>query len=398
MGIKKVSATLAPIAKECLRKGATIILSPWLPRPPGALGNDEARKRKRIVQIAAVLVVILALSFLGGSINRSRHNAAEKREKAIASIENKLTEAEKLKDVDSANAASLLSEAEEELNKLPAKDPKVARLAERVSVLSTEISRIYEVNVETFVDLSALKGKIEAKKLRIAGNFLFVLDTGTGSVYKVDVTSKKASILVSEKGDLQNIAATPDTIYTQSKDGVRRVDVQTKVEKKLAAAAAKWKKLIAADSYRGNLYLLDSEAKQIWKYMPAGEGLSGPANYFSESFNEVATSFAVDGSVWVATKNTLLKFSSGKKQTFEVKNLPQSYSEIAEVYTSEGNANLYIFDKGAGGLFIIEKSSGNYSGLYMADKLKEASSAVVDEAKKVVYVLAGNTIYTFNLK
>jgi len=398
MALKKVATVLAPLVQEYLRKTAAFVLSPWLPRPPGVLEDEAWRKRKRIIEIAAVLAAILLVSISAGSINRARHASTERREKTISAVENKLDEAEKLKNINPANAANLVSEAEKELNTLSSKDPKYVNLREKLDVLSAEINRVFQVGLETFVDLTNLKGKIEAKKLKLAAGFLLVLDKGTGSVYKVETASKKISILVSEKADLQNIAAAGELLYIQSKDGVKRIDLQTKAEKKLVSSSAKWQKLVAADTYRGNLYLLDEAAKQIWKYLPVGDGLAGPANYFSEAFNETLVDFTVDGNVWIASKNTIFKFFGGKKQAFEVKNSPQPFSEIADIYTREGNSNLYIFDKGAGGLFIIEKSSGSYSGLYLADKLKEASCLVVDEVKKTTYVLVGNIIYSFNLR
>ena len=399
LGFKAVVAKLAPRVKEYGRAAAFVILSPWLPRPPGVLEDNASRKRKRVIQVVTLLAAVLLLSIVVGSISRARNTTAEKRQNAIASVEGKLSKAEKLKDSDPANAATLLASAEEELSNLPTKDPKVVSLQEKLDILSAEISRIFPVNLGTFVDLSSQKGGIAAKTLKLAAGFLFASDTGTGSVYRLNLKSKEISILVSEKKDLQNIAATKDLLYFQTKGEVRGVDIQTKVEKKAASASAKWQKLASADTYRDNLYLLDSGAKQVWKYVPAAdETLGGPQSYFSESFTETPVSFAVDGSVWMVTKSNLFKFFGGKKQKFEVKNLPRAFSEIADVYTREGLANLYILDKGGSGLFVIEKASGKYSALYTDDKLKEATSVAVDEANRIAYVLAGNIVYSFNLK
>jgi len=399
VGIKVIAAKLAPYVRDFIRKAAFLILSPWLPRPPGVLEDEASRKRKRVIQVVALLAAVLLLSIVVGSVSRVRNASSEKQANMIASVENKLSEAEKIKDSNPAKAASLLSSAEEELGSLPAKDSQVASLRQKLDTLSAEISRIFPANLDTFVDLSSQKGGIAAKSLKLASGFLLISDSGTSSVYRVSLKDKGVSVLVSEQKDLQNIATSKDLLYFQTKSEIRKVDIQTKAEKKVAAASSKWQKLIGADTYRDNLYLLDAGAKQIWKYVPASaDALSGPQTYFSESFSETPVSFAVDGSVWVATKADLLKFFAGKKQKFEIKNLPRSFSEIADVYTKEGFANLYILDKGVGGLFVIEKASGKYSALYTEDKIKEASSVAVDETNRVVYALIGNTVYSFNLK
>ncbi|MCH7541603.1 hypothetical protein IH981_02400 [Patescibacteria group bacterium] len=75
-----------------------------------------------------------------------------------------------------------------------------------------------------------------------------------------------------------------------------------------------------------------------------------------------------------------------------------SFSNIADIYTGEATTNLYILDKGEGGIFVIEKSSGNYLGLYKSGSLTQAEAIVVDEAKKTVYVLVSDSIRSFKLK
>jgi len=388
----------APFVKEYSRKAAFLILSPWLPREPGVLGDDEARKRKRIIEIAAVLIIVLLASVFITAFNRSRGAEAERKEKAIVAVEQKLSEAESLKNVNQASAANLITEAEKELESLPAKDPKVVSLREKVKSLSAEISGVYQASLETFADLSSQKGGIASQKLKLAGSFLFVLDTGTGTIYRVDQKNKEVAILVSEKKDLQTIVAAPGFLYFQTKEGVKRVDTQTKIEKNQVGSSQKWQKIVDAGTYRNNLYLLDATAKQIWKYTPAGEGLVGPQNYLAESPAEVPVAIAIDGSVWLVSKNNLFKYFGGRNQKIELKGLPQSLIEIVDIYTREGVANLYILDKGAGGVFVIEKASGNYSAFYKDEKLKNARSIAVDEAGKTVYCLIENTIYLFSFK
>ena len=389
---------IAPLVKEYSRKVAFLILSPWLPREPGVLGDEEARKRKRIIEIAAVLIVVLLASVFITAFSRGRRVEAERREKVIVSVEQKLSEAESLRNVNPASAANLISEAEKELEKLPAKDQKVASLREKIKTLSAEISRVYQVGLETFVDLSSQKGGIASQRLKLTSGFLFVLDTGTGSVYRVDRKSKEVTVLVSEKKDLQTIADDGDFLYFQTKEGVWRIDIQTKVEKDQVDSSKKWQKLTAADTYRGSLYLLDAGAKQVWKYTSTGGGLVGPQNYLVETPTETPVGFAVDGAIWLVSKNNLDKYFTGKREKFELKNLPSSFGEVADVYTREGLTNLYIFDKGSGGGFVIEKATGNYGAVYKDDKLKGAKSIVVDESGKTVYVLIENTIYSFSFK
>jgi hypothetical protein len=155
--------------------------------------------------------------------------------------------------------------------------------------------------------------------------------------------------------------------------------------------------LVEAETYKENFYLLDSDSHQVWRYVSTGTALGGPQKYLAENFNEQAVSFTIDGSVWIATKDNVFNFFGGKKQEFTIKNQPHEISEIADIYTKEEISNLYVLDKGLGGVFVFDKT-GDYQALYLNNNLKNARSLVVDEAKKIIYFLAQNMLYSFKLQ
>ena len=385
-------------SKPYVRKALFIILSPWLPRLPGALEDEASRKKKRIAEIALVLAAIFLISISVGFFNHSRKESKERFDATVASVESKLSEAENLEKINPAKAASLVTEAESELSKISSsKNPKVKNLKEKLAGLLTKINRIYNVETKLFSDLSLLKGKIDVKEIKMGASDLYAFDVNSGSVYKIPLEGAEPKIFVSEKEGSKNIAADENYLYLQTKDEILKVD-QNEQEKRAAFSSPSWKNPIEAETFRDKFYLLDSGAKQVWRYFSAGSSLSGPQKYLTENFNGEATSFAIDGAVWIATGDSVSKFFDGKRQDFSIKNQPREISEIADIYTKEGFVNLYILDKGAGGVFVIEKQSGNYVALYQSDNLRGAKAIIVDESKKVVYFLAQNTVYSFKLQ
>lgn len=403
--VKKAWETTKPaifkayfFAREIARKASFVALSPWLPQTVGGGQDQIARKRQRIFQIVLVLGVVLVASVLIGIFNHTRTVRRENYEQAVSLIESKIEDATNLQNINNREAASLLKEAKKELAKLDSNDEKVKSLQERIEKLLAEASRIFSVNLSEFVDLSTLKGGINTTDIKISGNSLFVLDSGTGSIYKVVSKEAEPTILLSEKESLQNFSLMGSFIYAQTKSELLKIDTETGTETTAASSSSDWRKLIAAATYRGNLYLLDERAKQIWKHVAAGEGLSSPSGYFASEFKEQAVSFAVDGSVWVATKNKVLKYFGGNKAEFSVKNQAVPFENITKVFTGEGLANLYVLDKGAGGVFVIKKDSGEYLGFYKSGDLADAESIAVNEPNKRVYVLAGEKISSFKLR
>ena len=403
--IKKIQETARPtafkgyyFARELTRRASFVALSPWLPQTVGSGQEQTARKRQRIFQIVLVLGVILVGSILIGVFNHTRSVRRENYERVVSLVERKIEDATNLQNINNLEVASLLEEAKKELAKLDAKDEKVKSLRERIGKLLAEASRIFSVKLSEFVDLSTLKGGINTTDVKISGSSLFVLDSGTGSIYKVSSKEAEPKILLSEKEGLQNFSLMGGFIYAQTKSEVLKIDIETGTETTAASSSSDWRELIAAATYRGNLYLLDSSAKQIWKHVAGGEGLSSPSGYFAGEFKEAPVSFAVDGSVWVATKNKVLKYFGGNKAEFSVKNQAVPFENIARVFTNEGLTNLYILDKGAGGVFVIKKDSGEYLGFYKSGDLSDAESIAVNEPNKRVYVLAGEKISSFKLR
>ena len=396
--VKQVVKEAVAAAKEKSKEGLDRLLEPWKSRKPGDIDDGKIRKKKRIIQIVVLLALILIISVVVGAVNRKISQNRQNLEGGISLVQNNFAEAEKLKEINPAKAAELVLEAEEKLNSLPEDNKQVLELKNRLKQLLAEINKIYKVEVSEFADLTLVKGNIQSKTIRIIGDNIFVLDVGTGSVVKVALKGGDPQVFVAEKIGLQNIGLNNKFLYLQINEAIKRIDLASKEEKDAASSSPSWKKIIDATIFSDNFYLLDSEAGQIWKYTPAGEGLSGPQNYFPVRFEAKPTAFAIDGAIYISSERDIFKFVAGQKQDFQIKNLPRAFGKIADLYTQQKSSNLHVLDKENGSVVVISKESGEYKGIYENDKLRQSSSFVVEEKSKKVYFLVGNTIYQITLK
>jgi hypothetical protein len=94
------------------------------------------------------------------------------------------------------------------------------------------------------------------------------------------------------------------------------------------------------------VYLVDTSAKQVLSF------IAGPTNFTKPvvSVNTTAdladaTDIAIDGSIYIATKNNILKFNSGARQTFTIVTA-QPLSGNVKVRTQTDFKNVYILDPG----------------------------------------------------
>jgi hypothetical protein len=98
-----------------------------------------------------------------------------------------------------------------------------------------------------------------------------------------------------------------------------------------------------------------------------------------------AESLAVDGSVYVLTKTTVLKFNAGKPANFTFPALADQFSGTGKIFTDGKTKQVYILD--ANGRIIITDKTGKLTKILQSDQLKDANDFSVDEANKTIYVL-----------
>ncbi|RPH38857.1 MAG: hypothetical protein EHM87_24995 [Burkholderiales bacterium] len=188
--------------------------------------------------------------------------------------------------------------------------------------------------------------------------------------------------------------------YIVSQDKVTVVD--TVKEKTVAAVEADgWQKITTARGFGSNLYLLDSSSDgQIWKYLGLEEGLSGKRSYLTgDSFDlSEAVDMAVDGSVWVLfSDGSIVKYTQGKKDAFQVLGLDQSFGQAAKIFTNPDAERLYVVDRVNTRVVVLDKS-GEYAAQYQWSGIAGVKDLVVVESLKKIFFLTGEKVFSLDLK
>ncbi|MCC7449346.1 MAG: hypothetical protein IT324_18150 [Anaerolineae bacterium] len=93
--------------------------------------------------------------------------------------------------------------------------------------------------------------------------------------------------------------------------------------------ADRWVKPVAMTTWQGRLYILDADANQVWRYVPAGASYPNPPEEYFDDPKPVlkdAISLAIDtsGNVYILFANGVLKkFTSGTEQPFSFTGMPE---------------------------------------------------------------------------
>lgn len=286
-----------------------------------------------------------------------------------------------------------IDELKKEMGKSHAKE--IEGLEKLVLQKEREILKKEERKYEEFYDLAIENKEATGERSYLSGNILLILDNKNGRIYQLNLEKKsiesygdkkikEAKLVVYNAGKI---------FYLVEKEGVYLIENEK--SKKVIDNNKEWGKIIDFWEYYGNLYLLDRENDEIYKYLPVEGGYSKKTSYFQvgQAIDlEEVNSMAIDGSIYLGFSDYILKYTSGVKESFKA-NLPQK-AKIDKIYTNKNLEKLFGWSKEEGIIFVFSKD-GNYERQIYSSILKKASDMVVFKDK--IFILWQNKIYTINL-
>ncbi len=149
--------------------------------------------------------------------------------------------------------------------------------------------------------------------------------------------------------------------------------------------------------YNGNIYILDKEKNDIYKYLVAEGGYSDKNSYFPEG-QEVDLSdsigITIDSALYVVKESEVLKYISGGADPFATK-YPEKTPQLAGIFTTTDIEQVYVWDTTSGIIYVLNKD-GEYN--------RQVASSIIRKAKGVfvydenAYVFDGEKLYTVSLE
>ncbi|MEK7447622.1 MAG: PP2C family serine/threonine-protein phosphatase [Patescibacteria group bacterium] len=260
------------------------------------------------------------------------------------------------------------------------------------------ITQTVQASPEVVADLVSVS-QSEAIGIYSIGNVFYAIGKD-GTISKIEKKSKKVSSLqVSGKVEGNIVAATALAkikvieILTD-KPAIYEFDSSDNslAEKK---ASDGWEKAIDIDSYGTTLYLLAQD--QIYKHTRTSSGYAKKAAYLTNTEDmKDPLSFKIDSDVYVmGSGGNIMKFTSGKKQDFAMKDLPVNLSSADLIYTDTETKNLLIASKSNKYIVIVGKD-GSYKGRYMSNDFTDMRYVLIEG--NTVYVTTKTKVLSFEIK
>lgn len=281
---------------------------------------------------------------------------------------------------------------------------ELAQLQTRIDSLSDQLANVV-------IDLAHVPSGTGARiaSLTATTNGLYAADPGSGRLWRIFGDPLIAGpVLERGKGGVGApiaVAASDVALLTVDDRGkVWRAEGNS-VTDITPPDSDKWKSVTAIASFVGNLYILDGQSGQLWKYEDAGGGKLGPATaYLAQALQpNTVRSVAVDGAVWIAATNgDILRFRRTGVATTAVREdfVPRWQGEPAQataIQAIEGQRSIYLLDAPGRRIVQLGRDGREIARFTLPAGLPPATAFYVSETQRIAYTAHGSKIAATDL-
>lgn len=375
-----------------------------LPKMPDMQTLLQTNKKKKIITFGFVLIIICILiwSVGFGYKRRQTAQALEKIKNSKEVITQKLNQSDEVAFLNPQRSLVLINEANSEVALLRKEvgteyQKEVDELASMVKEREDQITHKENKKADEFFDLALDNKNASGSRMYLEGDQLAILDSKNGYIYTLSIEKKSIDkYSVSEAKSANLLLQYEETVffYVQGK-GLYKIENSGKA-KNVIAADKEIGTVADIQVYNGNLYFLSPSHDNIYKYVPTENGYSEKSVYIKseQAGIKLASSLAIDSSVYVANNDQILKFTAGVADEFKTV-FPEEGARIDKVITNADLEKVYAWDKEGGVLYILGKN-GTYERQVKSSSFATADDVVVFES--TAYTLQKEKIYKISVE
>jgi hypothetical protein len=142
-----------------------------------------------------------------------------------------------------------------------------------------------------------------------------------------------------------------------------------------------------------NLYVLDPEANQVWRYLPGQGGFDSERTpLIDEAELADVTEIAVGESVYLLDREQgIRRFSGNGEHSFTLSGIDRPLLEPAALSVLPGSNRLIVADRGNKRV-VVASAEGEFLRQIVSTSFTDLRSAWVDEGTSTMYVLNGDVL------
>lgn len=363
----------------------------------------ERRRQRLSVLLTITILIVLMLSLMLGWWRRKVQAAEEAFQQISDPVVVLMDQAQQQQELNPLLARALLQQAKDQLSIGISDFDSSSKWYVELEKLQTEVSDLYQevagenlVEPDQFLDLSFIEPGLFGERLGTFEDRVVVVDTQKDQVVSIGAESKDPSDLIS--GNLlQGASLTSgsiDQFYVMTASGI--VAVSSDEAKVVIEKDPDWQNVTGMGAFAGNIYLLDSDQNEIWRYRNIAEDTFSRERWLapgvSPDFSHVVD-LDIDGDIWVLDQNGVVrKYSRGVGETIELIGVEEDLQVKALSITEE---YIILFDPSKNRVLLFDKN-GQYQKQYVWSDIGLVTDMVVLEGK--IFLLAGDKLFDIPLE
>ncbi len=377
------------------------------PRTTGLGANLPSIPPRAIAAVLVILVVALLGFFVfRPALEESRvdrfTSLMDEARIALATAENAANPDLRRESLRSADQALL------EAAGLQPEEAEVATLRAQVDTALTELDAILELpELELIVDVSErVPGPVSSKGLALGGGGAYLLDGEEDRLIAISLLgpSPVPTDLIREGDPVGSaIVGRPDQITWA--EGLQSLLILDHERRLIAVRfgeaprllpvrnAQSWDSVAGIAYAGGNLYVLDRDGDQVWRYLGTQSGFdSERESLLPPTDLEQATELAISDDLYLLDDDAILHFRDGTALPFTQAGIDLPLASPASLIPLTGSNRVLVADTGNKRI-VVFSSDGVFQQQWKSPVFTDLRALAVDEPNNLLYILVGGALY-----
>ena len=276
---------------------------------------------------------------------------------------------------------------------------KALNLKQTIEKKLAPLNNVEEIKQPNIIlDFSNNKSILVPQKIVEIKNKLFLFNQFSSNLYELDMKNKTGHVLKANRNIFLGTPYNGHALFF-SKPSYLIYPKNNKLEEIDIKKPYPDFNFSDFSSFRSSIYFLDKKSGEIAKYSdPFSDNNSINLWINPKSKKAIgAKSMAVDGNVWILTKNNKIDryYAGNYRETLKL-NLFPPLENPTKIWTSPNCLNIYIMEPNKSRIIVLTKHGEVVKQLY-SKKFNDLLYFTVTENEKEILVLNGSTIYQINL-
>lgn len=363
-----------------------------------------AKKNRSLTYIGIILALIIILIANVGILRRKQDlkNKELATQNSISLIKTNYTEAKLALNYNKDRAKTLFLQIITDAQ-------NIKNNSEIETIFKDSQQKLDELTVTTrFNSPKLIASFSDSSFLFLFQNKFITVGKKDGKIYYQDLSENQVNQYASlpkDSGNIQTGLVTDDNsakpYFFTDKNKIFSLKDPILTPDQISPKEGNWENAVSIASFMGNLYFLDSTAGQIFKHTQSTDGYSKGEEYLNAQEVDIreSVSLAIDGSVYVLTKNgSVIKLIKGKDQNFSLKNIPTPSDKINQpklIKTTTEDSYLYILDGNR--ILEFDKAGKFLKQFAFSSDINNIQDFIINETNKTLLVLSANKLYSVDI-